>query len=48
MSDWLASLLIVFMFILGFGRDCTYTEYEAMKKREAKFIECKHCLRLLK
>ena len=30
------------------GRDCTYIEYEAMKKREAKFIECKHCLRLLK
>ena len=30
------------------GRDCTYDEYDAMKKREAKHVACKHCLRLLK
>jgi len=30
------------------GRDCTYDEYEAMKKREASYVNCKHCLRLLK
>jgi hypothetical protein len=30
------------------GRDCTYDEYDAMKKREAKRVVCRHCLRLLK
>ena len=30
------------------GRDCTYTEYDAMKKREANHVSCKHCMRLLK
>ena len=30
------------------GRGCTYDEYEAMKKREAKYVGCKHCLRLMK
>ena len=30
------------------GRDCTYDEYEAMKKREATHVNCKHCLRLMK
>jgi len=30
------------------GRDSTYDEYEAMKKREASYVNCKHCLRLLK
>ena len=29
------------------GRDCTYDEYDAMKKREANHINCQHCLRLL-
>jgi len=30
------------------GRDSTYDEYEAMKKREATHVNCKHCLRLMK
>ena len=30
------------------GRECSYIEYDAMKKREANHVSCKHCLRLLR